>query len=163
MTDLETFVETHLDLVHRFAVALAGSGPDADDLAQEVILRILRIGPAIDPQQGEARAYLLTATRNLWRGMRSRRRHADPLAPEGPSAPISGEIDERVISRRLDQALAALPLSRRAVFWLAEVEGLSLVEIARIESISLGTVKSRLHRARREIRAVLVADLEIRT
>jgi RNA polymerase sigma-70 factor (ECF subfamily) len=57
--------------------------------------------------------------------------------------------------RRLDEALDALPFAQKSAFVLAEIEGLSLVEIGRIEGVPVGTVKSRLGRAKEKLRSLL--------
>jgi RNA polymerase sigma-70 factor (ECF subfamily) len=59
------------------------------------------------------------------------------------------------LSQQLDRALAALPVKQRSAFVLAEIEELPYAEIARIERTSLGTVKSRIHRARQRLQSLL--------
>jgi RNA polymerase sigma-70 factor (ECF subfamily) len=59
------------------------------------------------------------------------------------------------ISQQLDRALAALPMEQRSAFVLAEIEELPYADIARIERTSLGTVKSRIHRAKQRLQSVL--------
>jgi RNA polymerase sigma-70 factor (ECF subfamily) len=59
------------------------------------------------------------------------------------------------LSEQLDRALAALPVEQRSAFVLAEIEELPYAEIARIERTSLGTVKSRIHRAKQRLRSLL--------
>ena len=60
---------------------------------------------------------------------------------------------------RLDEALDALPIEQKTAFVLAEIEGLTYAEIAQIEKTTLGTVKSRIHRAKQRLRAVMAPTL----
>jgi RNA polymerase sigma-70 factor (ECF subfamily) len=76
-----------------------------------------------------------------------------------PEAPVrrtpDAELAEAEWFRRLDEVLDALPLAQKTVFVLAEIHGLSLEEIARIERVPVGTVKSRLWRAKEKLRSLL--------
>ena len=63
--------------------------------------------------------------------------------------------------RRLDEALAELPFDQRSAFVLAELEGLSLEEVGRVEGIPVGTVKSRLNRARAALRETLMPQMSM--
>ena len=64
-------------------------------------------------------------------------------------------IVSQELSQQLDRALAALPVEQRSAFVLAEIEELPYAEIARIERTSLGTVKSRIHRAKQRLQSLL--------
>jgi RNA polymerase sigma-70 factor (ECF subfamily) len=68
-------------------------------------------------------------------------------------------IVRQELSQHLDRALAALPVEQRSAFVLAEIEELPYAEIARIERISLGTVKSRIHRAKQRLQALLEPEV----
>jgi RNA polymerase sigma-70 factor (ECF subfamily) len=72
----------------------------------------------------------------------------------GDVTPIDPLVNQE-LSQQLDRALAALPLEQRSAFVLAEIEELPYAEIARIEHTSLGTVKSRIHRARQRLQSLL--------
>lgn len=69
--------------------------------------------------------------------------------------PPDGELAEAEWFRLLDRALDALPFEQKTVFVLAEVQGLALDEVAAIEGVPLGTVKSRLSRAKTKLRSLL--------
>ena len=91
--------------------------------------------------------------------IRDRLKRRRPLALEdvdvvGESA-SSDSLANLEISQQLDRALAALPARQRSAFVLAEIEELSYDQIARIERTSLGTVKSRIHRAKQRLRSLL--------
>jgi RNA polymerase sigma-70 factor (ECF subfamily) len=64
-------------------------------------------------------------------------------------------LETREFLERLDQSLQELPLDQKTAFVLAEIEQFSYAEIARIENVSLGTVKSRVHRAKQRLRSAL--------
>ena len=72
----------------------------------------------------------------------------------GEVAPVD-PIVRQELSQQLDRALAALPAEQRSAFVLAEIEELPYAEIARIERTSLGTVKSRIHRAKQRLQSLL--------
>ena len=71
--------------------------------------------------------------------------------------PSGSAVEEGEFLEQLNHSVDALPVDQKTVFVLAEIEELSYAEIADIEHISLGTVKSRLHRAKQRLRAVLQA------
>jgi RNA polymerase sigma-70 factor (ECF subfamily) len=152
--DVERAFTAHKDAVYRFAWRMA---PDAaDDIAQEVFLRMLRGQIQFDETRGSLRAFLLGVARNLalqhlrssarWDSLDEEQFVAIPLSPAG----IDFEIGELV-----GRAVRALPPLQRDVFVLAEYEELSLEEIARTVDTNVGAVKARLHRARENLRHML--------
>jgi RNA polymerase sigma-70 factor (ECF subfamily) len=136
-----------------------------EDLAQETFLRVFRALPAFSPD-GPARlsTWILTIAARLVLDELARRR-PQPLADEADEAPSAAgnalaEIESRALGRAIERAVAALPPDFRAVFLLREYHDLDYDEIARALEIDLGTVKSRLSRARAQLRAALQ---EVRT
>lgn len=123
---------------------------DPDDAYQEVWERVFRALPRYQLEGSAIGAWIATiAHRHLvdrWR--RGRVRNEVPLEEDVPIPPPSGDLDE---------ALAHLPESHRRVVLLHHLHGLSLEEIATNESVALGTVKSRLHRARAAL-AIALGD-----
>jgi RNA polymerase sigma-70 factor (ECF subfamily) len=79
----------------------------------------------------------------------------DDLPEAGQECPPERELAEAEWFRLLDQALDALPFEQKTAFVLAEIQGLSLEEVVRIEGVPLGTVKSRLSRAREKLRSLV--------
>ena len=151
-----TLVERHREVVHRVAARIVGA-KDADDVAQESFLRAFhRLGQF----RGEAtfRSWLLRITHNTALNALARRRgetHEDE-AEAAADVPARGrtpaeelEVSER--RERLLRKLEQLQPAHRAVLVLRELEGLSYEEIAEITNAPLGSVKGRLHRARREL------------
>ena len=100
--------------------------------------------------------WLFTITRNRCINLLKRQHpvalsELDSIGDVASADPLASQE----ISQQLDRALAALPVEQRSAFVLAEVEELPYAEIARIERTSLGTVKSRIHRAKQRLRALL--------
>jgi len=154
----EALVLPHLDAAHRLACWLTRSPGDAEDVVQEAFMRAFR---AFDKLRGpDARAWLLAIVRNCHlSALAERRRRAyeplteehetQPAAATGPAAPdpesASIEHDER---RTLARLIAALPEDQREVLLLREMEDMSYREIATVVQAPIGTVMSRLARAR---------------
>lgn len=141
---------------------LAGSAADADDLVQETLVRALeRQGDLRDPER--LRGWLGSMQRsihlNAVRGLRPRLevleggRAADAALDAGPSPEAA--LVARALDDRLAAALQALPAEWREALWLREVDERSYQEIARAQGCPVGTVRSRLARARRELAARL--------
>ena len=137
---------------------------DAEDVLQTACLRALQF---FDSFQGaNARAWLLAIVRNSfydWLGQRRRGAEVDAPFDEEVHAAEDGAADpEAELLRRADGRLLrlgfeALPLPLREVIVLRELEGLSYKEIAAIAALPIGTVMSRLSRARRQLQEFLIA------
>jgi len=153
----EAQVLPHLDAAYRLARWLCRSPGDADDVVQEAFLRAYR---AFDSLRGpDARAWLLAIVRNchLSALAERRRRGHEPLAEEHEAdsqaavAPLPDpERDsiERDARRMLERLIAGLAPEHREVLLLRELEDMSYREIATVTAVPIGTVMSRLARAR---------------
>ena len=142
--------------VFRLAYARTGSRADAEDIMQEVFVRLLRAKPEFTDRE-HARAWLLRVAANCandWFRAPWRRREK-PLSPTlpAPDGPEQGGLVEAVL---------ALPPKYRAVVHLYYYEELSVAEIAAILGKSQGGVKSRLFRARGLLREWMEADEDVR-
>lgn len=154
-----TLVAAYQRSVFSLCVALAGS--DGPDLAQETFLRVHRTVAQFDPR-GTARlsTWILTIARRLCtdhaRKLQVRRETAAAWPAASPAFP-SPEVqaDAHAAERRLRRQFATLPQEQRAVLALRVWDGLDYEEIAAIEGIPVGTVRSRLARAREALAAVL--------
>jgi RNA polymerase sigma-70 factor (ECF subfamily) len=148
-----------------FALCVALAAGDAEDLAQETFLRVFRSIADFDTRGAATlRSWILVIARRL---CHDRARHAR-LGVVGTVEPPSDAVDpaagpeERLVAAslrdRLRAAMACLPEEQRLVLALREWEGLEYEEIAAIEAVPIGTVRSRLARARAALREALAAD-----
>ncbi len=136
--------------VRNFLRLFLGNSSIADDLTQETFLHLWRRPSAFDPQRGNIKAYLLGVARkkaaDWWR-------HHKPASTTSVE-PVSSEVDGLAIR----DALGQLPEDLRTVLWLREVEGCSYAELAKILNVPIGTVRSRLHAARQQLRTVWMKE-----
>jgi RNA polymerase sigma factor (sigma-70 family) len=154
-------VERHGDRVYRLAYRLTGNRHDAQDLAQDVFVRVVRSLSNYTP--GNFEGWLHRITTNLFLdGVRRRARirfdgladdHAErlPTAEPGPEMVFAQAGFDDDVQRALD---ALKPEFRSAVV-LCDIEGLNYEEIATILDVKIGTVRSRIHRGRTQLRAAL--------
>lgn len=148
-------IEAEIPRLRRFALTLTRERDAADDLVQDCIARALGAWATRRGDADALRPWLFAILHNCWRSRQQRdgaRPDNRPLddAGEGPSE--SGGQWEKLELRALDAALALLPDEQRALLLLVAVEGLSYEEAARVQAIPLGTVMSRLARARERLR-----------
>ena len=147
-------------LVSRLLRGRADSGL-VEDIAQETFLRVFRALPRFD-RNGPARlsTWILTiASHRSIDELRRRRLDTRPIEAEGVDLSSGDRADEaterKVLARLIQQAVERLTPEYQAAFILREYHGLEYTEIARALDIDLGTVKSRLNRARRRLREAL--------
>jgi RNA polymerase sigma-70 factor (ECF subfamily) len=164
-TRFEQLVLPHVDAAFNLARWLTRNDHDAEDVAQEAMLRAYRF---FDGLRGEPRPWLLAIVRNACFTWLQANRPADIAGldesfhveeeAEGPEALAARSLDRRM----LNEAIAALPVQFREVLVLRELEDLAYKDIARIVDIPIGTVMSRLSRARRlladSMRVITVAS-----
>lgn len=152
----------HLDAVYGFARWLTRDPLVAQDVAQEAMLRALRYVHSF--RGGEPRPWLLGIVRNVWTDLRAKSGLNDrPLddvegrAADGPDPEESALSGDR--RRHIAAALAALPVESREILVLREIEDLSYKEIGHVLGLPIGTVMSRLARAREKLAAELRSRL----
>ena len=162
---LERYVLPELDVLLRVALALTRNHADAEDLVQDTLLRAWR---AVERFDGEhPRAWLLTILRNA-NINQNRRQRPSLLADQdaalrklASTADGSDDPERLVVDERFDGAVAAafgaLPERFRRVVELVDIDGLSYEEAATVLSIPVGTVMSRLHRARARMKRQLTS------
>jgi RNA polymerase sigma-70 factor, ECF subfamily len=151
-----------------FALQLMGDADAALDIAQEAVIRFLGMLPQFQPER-PMQPWLLTVVRNLardrWR--RGRVRRAESLdAPEldlaqrlaDPAADPELDARQHELQRVVWSALSALPHDLREILVLRDYHDLSYAEAAEVLEIPIGTVMSRLHRARKQVRERLLAS-----
>ncbi|MFY9725340.1 MAG: sigma-70 family RNA polymerase sigma factor [Bryobacteraceae bacterium] len=143
--------------LYRFALQMSGSPPVAEDVTQEVFLTLLREECGYDPERGSLAAYLFGIARKLLLRQFERRRSdvgLDTVAEEAGSAELADASDpladltarERI--QALRRAVSSLPRRYREVVVLCDLEELDYAEAASALGCPIGTVRSRLHRAR---------------
>jgi len=145
--------------VHRFIVRVTRDPHDADDLLQATFLAAAKSAARFD-SRGSCRPWLIGIAATL---IRRRRRTFARLVG---LLSAFGSIQQRVADPRpalqaradVERALAALSEAKRLTLLMAEVEGLSCTEIAQALEIPIGTVWTRLHAARRELREALAVE-----
>lgn len=160
----ETAAKRHSRRVFTFASYLLGDAGEAEDVTQEVLIKLWTHGREIESDR--LGAWLLTVTRNactdvLRRRQRSARvipiRRDSSLPADPPSADPSPESRAAgsQLGGRIVRALSALPEPARSVVVLREIQGLSYREISEILEMRMSTLKVTLHRARRRLRESL--------
>jgi RNA polymerase sigma-70 factor, ECF subfamily len=131
---------------------------DCDDIAQDAFLAAYRRLGSYDPTKGKFSTWLLTIARNKCVN-RHKKRKPVVMAELPPRLDCRGPDDDLLGAEffaRLDRALDELPFEQKTAFVLAEIQGLPHDEICRIEGVPLGTVKSRIGRAKVRLRTLLV-------
>lgn len=154
-------VRLHSARVYRLAYRLTGNKHDAEDLTQEVFVRVFRSLSSYTP--GTFEGWLHRITTNLFLDMVRRRSRIrfDALADDaGDRLPGRGPGPDQVYADRtfdsdVQAALDAMPPDFRAAVVLCDIEGLTYDEIARVLDIKIGTVRSRIHRGRTLLRDAL--------
>ena len=154
-------VRTHSARVYRLAYRLTGDRHDAEDLTQEVFVRVFKSLSSYTP--GTFEGWLHRITTNLFLDSVRRKNKirfeglaedaADRLAGREPT-PAQAYFDNH-LDADIERALAELAPEFRAAVVLCDIEGLSYEEIAATLGVKLGTVRSRIHRGRSQLRAAL--------
>lgn len=159
------YVLPEVEVLYRVAFSLTRHHADAQDLVQETLLRAYRAIGRFDGRH--PRAWLLTILRNAHRNCQ--RGHRPDLLADHDStfdrlesaAPAGGDPGEAVIRGSFDtvvvSSLRELPVKLRRVVELVDIDGLTYGEAAETLGVPVGTVMSRLHRARRRLRSRLLA------
>lgn len=155
-------VHEHSARVYRLAYRLTGNRADAEDLTQEVFIRVFRSLESYTPGTFEGWLHRITTNLFLDQVRRRSRVRLDSLgeavmhlpADNGPGSPERG-FEHRNLDLDVQAALDALPPGHRAAVVLCDIEGLSYEEIATTLGIKTGTVRSRIHRARTRLREAL--------
>lgn len=160
VNDYRVLVQRHQDSIYRFVRNIIGHRQEAEDVTQDVFVSAYKNLASFDSQRATFSTWLFTIARNRAINQLKSRRN-ETLVGSGPEPTDShlphDTVEERELLEQLNLALDALPVDQKTAFVLAEIEELSHGEIAAIEHISVGTVKSRVHRARQRLQAALQA------
>jgi RNA polymerase sigma-70 factor (ECF subfamily) len=155
-TDAESLFAEYSDRLVRYLSGVAGEREAARDLTQEVFLRVSRTAIPVAPGDQLA-GWLFKIARNVAVDHHRRRRRRPETDLD--SAPEFTKDAQQEMALALKEALATLPDLDRDVFLLREVSGLTREEIATACELTVDAVRSRIHRARLELRAVLAAPI----
>lgn len=167
--NFEEMVVPHLDAAFNYARWLTRDEADAEDLVQDAFVRAMRFFASL--RNDNARAWLFTIVRNTWFSRVSRQQGVPKaIAVDDEHVMlVDGELDpeEQLLRQhavlRVRTALEQLPPDFREVLVLRELEGLSYKEIATVIGVPIGTVMSRLARARERLMAVLKLTASMET
>jgi RNA polymerase sigma-70 factor, ECF subfamily len=158
--DIESFgllVDRYRRPVIRMVRNIAGVNHLSEDLSQEVFMRAFKKLPSFDPALSTFSTWLFMIARNI--ALNAFKKRTVPTSQYLPEASDCSRPHDNLIRseffEELDRALDTLPLKLRTAFVLSQMEELSHAEIAQIEGIRIGTVKSRISRARDKLRSVI--------
>jgi RNA polymerase sigma factor (sigma-70 family) len=157
----EDIVRTHSARVYRLAYRLTGNPHDAEDLTQEVFVRVFRSLSSYTPGTFEGWLHRITTNLFLDSARRRQRIRFEGLADEmahrlaGSEPTPAQAFDDSHLDDDVQAALKALPPEYRAAVVLCDIEGFSYEEIAATLGVKLGTVRSRIHRGRAQLRSAL--------
>lgn len=162
LVNFEAALLPHFDAAYGLARYLTRDDHDAEDVVQEAYLRAVRHFAGY--RGGDGRAWLLTIVRRTCYTLLKRRRTEQPISEVEEQAdpatdPVGTleKLDREALRERLTQAIEALPMEFREVIVLRDLEDLSYKEIAAALAVPIGTVMSRLSRARRRLQVLLAA------
>ena len=156
MSEAERLIEL-IPRLRRYARALVGDRSSADDLVQDTLerawakLHLYRRGT-------DLRAWLFTVMHNVHVNRVRATRPTDSLEDEMPELAQRASQGDALLVRDLDRAIARLPSEQRAVLLLVTLEEMSYDEVARTLGVPIGTVMSRLSRAREKLRALMLGQ-----
>ncbi len=157
----EEIVREHSARVFRLAYRLTGNKHDAEDLTQDVFVRVFRSLSTYSPGTFEGWLHRITTNLFLDRVRRKQRIRFDAL-PDDAADRLQGReptpanvFDDRHLEADIQAALDALSPEYRAAVVLCDIEGLTYEEVAATLGVKLGTVRSRIHRGRAQLRRAL--------
>ncbi len=157
----DDIVRQHSGRVYRLAYRLTGNSHDAEDLTQEVFVRVFRSLASYQPGTFEGWLHRITTNLFLDQARRRERIRFDALPADfdgllaAPTASPEGDYSHQLFDPDIDLALAALRPDARIAVVLCDIEGLTYEEIADVLGLKLGTVRSRIHRGRGMLRKAL--------
>jgi RNA polymerase sigma-70 factor (ECF subfamily) len=147
----------HLPRLRRYARALTGDLNRADDLVQDTLERALAKLDRWQPGS-DLRAWLFTLMHNLFVNQIRIRRPPETVMEDALDEPVSGGQMEALTARDIHDALAQLPEEQREVLLLVGLEQFGYAEAAQVLGVPVGTVMSRLSRARERMRQMLAGE-----
>ena len=164
--DIESFrfiLERYERPVVRMIRNITNSIDSAEDITQDVFLTAYRKLASFDPARSNFSTWLFTIARNKSLNALKKKKplFMSELPEKGNPHNPSDDMAKKEFFDELDNRLQALPSKQRRAFILAEFENLSYEQISRIEGVRLGTIKSRINRAKKKLRLALKGVWEI--
>jgi RNA polymerase sigma-70 factor, ECF subfamily len=161
---LERAIEQYGKATYNFAYRLTGNEADASDLTQEAFIRVYRAWRSFKPGTSFL-SWIYRIVTNLHRDELRRRkgRYQEEIPNDGGGMPAVHPIEEYVetqLSEPVSKALGDLTPDQRKIVLLADIEECSYQEIGQIVGCSVGTVRSRLHRARGQLRKLVTCYMK---
>lgn len=157
----------YIDQLYYTALRLTANQGDAQDLVQETYLKACKAWPKL-PDHSNCKAWLYKIMINTWKNLKLRRSREVYLQGEkeleialeknailAPTAGLEAEARSRMMAEAADRALHEMPEQQRVLIYLTDIEGFSYKEISDILSIPIGTVMSRLFRARDRLKKIM--------
>ena len=158
----EEIVREHSARVYRLSYRLTGNKQDAEDLTQETFIRVFRSLSSYTPGTFEGWLHRITTNLFLDQARRKKRIRMDAMGDDDGHVADTGDFgrpergyEHANLDHDVQRALDALRPEYRAAVVLCDIEGLSYEEIAVTLGVKLGTVRSRIHRARAQLRDAL--------
>ncbi|GMU85799.1 MAG: RNA polymerase sigma factor RpoE [Ignavibacteriales bacterium] len=160
--DFEREAVPHMDALHNFALRLTGDEDDANDLLQETYLRAFRFFDKFE-KGTNCKAWLFRIMKNSYINAYQKKKktpvqldyeevekYYENVKPSNPDdAHLTSDTFESLLDDEVSQAIAKLPEDFRTVIILTDIEGFTYEEVAEFVDCPIGTVRSRLHRARK--------------
>jgi len=164
----EQSIMPHMDAAYNLARWLISNESDAQDIVQEAYLRAFKFFSGF--RGGDSRSWLLRIVRNAFHDWLKRNRREETGKPfedeleqaADPSATPDSSLLEKTDNELLHEAIAELPVEFREILVLRELEGFSYKEIAEVADVPLGTVMSRLARAREHLKTLVIQRLGVK-
>lgn len=163
-----TFYDRYANLVYSIAYNILGDQPLAEEIVQDVFLKIWKNLERYDPSRAKLNTWLSTITRyraiDVLRKQSVRTKHASWVTADNPhrqdSPDLEERVDQRLMKNRVRQAMSQLPEEQHEALALAYFRGMTQREIADALDQPLGTVKTRIRLAMQKLRGLLVDERE---
>lgn len=153
-----TLYRRHQGPIYRYALHMSGRADIAEEVVQDVFLVLLREPGQYDAERGPLEAYLLGIARKRVLRWLEKARSFEPELEQADPRDLSLEPERNQMIRQLRRAILALPANYREAVILCDIEEMDYAEAAEIQGCAVGTIRSRLHRAR----ALLTARMRSR-
>ncbi len=154
--------QRHGSFIYRFSLRLCQDLSIAEEVTQDVFLTLLRQSDRFDPSRSQLSTWLCGIARRLiWKQLELRQKHAAiPLCDEGADIESLDDEPDVSLSRKeaveaVQRGLDALPLQLKEVIVLCEFEEMKYEEVAKVVGVPVGTIRSRLHRAKARLAILL--------